>query len=63
MSDSHINSFALELSGYAAHVGLSIVIGKQYPGLHYAGGANKLLRCHGVRLVAWEEGNINILDA
>lgn len=63
MSESNLDTVLFELSWYSTHICLSKVIGEQHHGLDDSRSLNQLLRCHRIRLVAWQESYVDVLDS
>ena len=62
MSDSYFDSFRFEERRNAADIRFAIVIREQHFWLDSPSSVDKLFDCHGVGLVARQEGNIDVLD-
>lgn len=58
----HLNAIALQLRRNATHVRLSVMVREQHFRLDYPCGIYKLLYRHGVRLVARQKSDVNVLD-
>ena len=63
MPYSYINVVVGELSRNGGHVGLSVMIGEEHFRLDHSSCVDKLARSHGVWLVAWHEGDVDVADA
>ena len=62
MPNSHLDSIAFQLCGYAVYISLPIMVGEQHFRLDDPRRIDQLLNRHGVGLVAGQESNIDILD-
>ena len=62
MPYSHLYPIVFQLSGNAADIRLAVMIGEQHLWFDDACGMNKLVHRHGVRLVARQEGNVNVFE-
>ena len=61
--DAHIDAVALQAVRQLAEVRLAVMVGEQHLGTDAPRHPHTLLRSHGVGLVAWQEGHINVFDA
>ena len=62
MSNPNLNAVVLQQCRDAAHIRLPVMVGEQHFRLDYLCRIDQLLHRHSVRLVAGEEGNVNVLD-
>ena len=61
--DAHIDAVALQAVRQLAEVRLAVMVGEQHLWTDAPRCQHNLLRSHGVGLVAWQEGHINVFDA
>ena len=60
VADADVDAFALEKSRKGTDVGITVVVREEDTRLHRLGSTNELVGCHGVRLVAWKEGDVDV---
>ena len=60
--DSNINTLITKHSRYHAHISLAVVVWKQHLWLYNLRSVYKLLWCHRIRLIAWQESDVNVFN-